>query len=543
MNREQLLKLISLGETSTVQMKERIDDAAKIGSELVAFSNSHGGRLIVGVNDKTGNVNSLNFEELQRTTQLLGNVASDHVVPPIIIDVETVDMGDGGVVVVTVKEGTNKPYHDNKGVVWVKNGADKRKVFDNTEVAEMLAQSGNLFPDSIAVPGTSIGDLDDETLKQYLFSRFEKPCKNLGINVETVKDLSADEMMGKIIKGFTIRALLQNSGLIRQDGTLTVACLELFGKNPQRWLPGITIKGVCMPGTSIASTTFLDKLDSPDTEGNLLHQYEQIMAFFTRNLHRRQTEEEFNSIGSLEIPYSSLSELTVNALIHRSLTRQAPIRVFIFDDRVEIHSPGTLPGGLSIDEIKQGTSLPRNMLLFNNAIFLLPYTGIGSGIVRALQDDNHIEFLNDEGRQEFIVTLRRTNSDTTESNSQEGNSVREDSKSVRDGIESVRVDKNSNRVDEKSNRESNREEERGVRDGIREDHKSVRDVIPLTDKQQEVLNYCSVPRTSRDILDHLGIVYHSKNIKRYITNLVDSGLLLMSNPEKPNDRNQKYRKA
>ncbi len=530
MNREQLLKLISLGETSTVQMKERIDDAAKVGSELVAFSNSHGGRLIVGVNDKTGKVNSLNFEELQRTTQLLGNVASDHVVPPIIIDVETVDMGDGGVVVATVKEGTNKPYHDNKGVVWVKNGADKRKVFDNTEVAEMLAQSGNLFPDSIAVPGTSIGDLDDETLKQYLFSRFEKPCKNLGINVETVKDLSADEMMGKIIKGFTIRALLQNSGLIRQDGTLTVACLELFGKNPQRWLPGITIKGVCMPGTSIASTSFFDKLDSPDTNGNLLHQYEQIMAFFTRNLHRRQTEEEFNSIGSLEIPYSSLSELTVNALIHRSLTRQAPIRVFIFDDRVEIHSPGTLPGGLSVDEIKQGTSLPRNMLLFNNAIFLLPYTGIGSGIVRALQDDDHIEFLNDEGRQEFIVTLRRDNSDTTESNSQEGNSVREDPKSVRVALISNSQLEKSNSQNIKSNSLSNSQQ-------------SESNSQELSTKEREVIAFCSVPRTSREILEHLNIGYQTKNIKRYITDLVNRGLLIMSNPSNPKDKKQKYRKA
>lgn len=136
------------------------------------------------------------------------------------------------------------------------------------------------------------------------------------------------------------------------------------------------------------------------------------------------------------------------------------------------------------------------------------------------------------------ISIRRTNSDTTESksNSHEGNSVREDTKSVR-------VANKSNREDEKSNRESNREEERGVRDSVREGNKSTRDVIPLTDKQQEVLNYCSVPRTSRDILDHLGIVYHSKNIKRYITSLVDSGLLLMSNPEKPNDRNQKYRKA
>ncbi|MGN1255289.1 MAG: Fic family protein [Prevotella sp.] len=55
--------------------------------------------------------------------------------------------------------------------------------------------------------------------------------------------------------------------------------------------------------------------------------------------------------------------------------------------------------------------------------------------------------------------------------------------------------------------------------------------------------YCSIPRTAREILEHIGIGYQTKNVKRYITYLVDSGLLLMSNPEKPNDRNQKYRKA
>ena len=66
---------------------------------------------------------------------------------------------------------------------------------------------------------------------------------------------------------------------------------------------------------------------------------------------------------------------------------KAPVRIFIFDNRVEIHSPGALPNGLTIDDIKAGTSMPRNMFLFNNAIYLLPYTGVGSGITRALDED------------------------------------------------------------------------------------------------------------------------------------------------------------
>jgi hypothetical protein len=137
------------------------------------------------------------------------------------------------------------------------------------------------------------------------------------------------------------------------------------------------------------------------------------------------------------------------------------------------------------------------------------------------------------------MTLRRTNSDTAESNSQEGNSVREDANSGRDGIKSGRVDKNSNRVDEKSNRESNRENLKSNR----VDRESNREGVALSPKQYEVIAYCSIPRTAREILEHIGIGYQTKNVKRYITYLVDSGLLLMSNPEKPNDRNQKYRKA
>ena len=87
--------------------------------------------------------------------------------------------------------------------------------------------------------------------------------------------------------------------------------------------------------------------------------------------------------------------------------RQCPIRIFIFDNRVEIHSPGTLPGGLTIKDIEAGTSLPRNNFLFSNAIFSLPYAGIGTGIRRCISLGIKPEFKNDENLNEFVIIIPR----------------------------------------------------------------------------------------------------------------------------------------
>lgn len=119
-------------------------------------------------------------------------------------------------------------------------------------------------------------------------------------------------------------------------------------------------------------------------------------------------------MGKLEIPYTSLVEFTVNSLVHRSLNMKAPVRIFIFDNRIEIHSPGALPNGLTIDDIKAGTSMPRNMFLFNNAIYLLPYTGVGSGITRALDEDINVTFMNNDKAQEFVITVWREESNQVE---------------------------------------------------------------------------------------------------------------------------------
>ena len=350
MTEQELLQMRDLAETGQVQFKERVNNRYEIGCEMVAFSNSRGGKIVIGINDKSGAINALSYRELQEITNLLTSIASENVIPNILIDVENVPASGGAVVVVSVFEGKNKPYHDNKGIIWVKNGADKRKVFDNSELAELMSECGSFAPDEAAVPNATIDDLDADTIKLYLMSRFAPVFKGKNIDELNMKDYSLDAMADYVIKGTTIEKLLRNLRFIRPNGKITVAAMLLFGKYTQRWLPVMTAKCISYIGNSIGGTQFRDKMHDMEIEGNLLHQFRTIMNFFTRNLRKVQVEKDFNSIGEPEIPYESLTEYVVNALVHRSLNIKAPIRIFIFDNRVEIHSPGALPNGLTVED-------------------------------------------------------------------------------------------------------------------------------------------------------------------------------------------------
>ena len=531
MTTEDLLRLRALGEVSKVQFKERILDKYDIGCELVAMSNYRGGQLVIGIHDKTGEFNPLSYAEVQETTNMLGNIASENVVPSILLDIDTAQVEGGSVVVATIKEGNNKPYHDNKGIVWIKNGADKRKVFDNAELAEMMSECGSFAPDEAVVKDATLDDLDEDTLKIFLQNRFSIVLEKKGLVGDALREASLDDIANAIAKGHDLNKLMRNLRFIRPDGSMTVAAMLLFGKYTQRWLPVMTAKCISFVGNHIGGNQFRDKVNDADMEGNLLHQFETIMAF-TRNLKSVQVEKEFNSLGRLEIPYSSLVEFVVNALVHRSLNWNAPIRIFIFDNRVEIHSPGILPNGLQVEDITNGTSMPRNNFLFSNAIYLLPYTGAGTGIQRALEDGLQVEFKNDERTHEFLITIeRKEDLDTTPN----VNEVTPDTTpNVNEAIPDTTPNVNEATPDTTPNvNEATPDTFEVTPDtfGVTPDTRRMK----LTPKQKDVVNYCSVPRSSREILE-------SKNIQTYITELVEAGYLERTIPERPSDMNQKYRK-
>lgn len=268
-------------------------------------------------------------------------------------------------------------------------------------------------------------------------------------------------------------------------------------------------------GNSFGGTAFRDKVRDSDMEGCMLNQYETVMNFFTRNLKNVQVEPEFNSLGKLEIPYAALVEFTVNALVHRSLNWKAPIRIFIFDDRVEIHSPGELPNGLTVEDILKGTSMPRNEFLFTNANYLLPYTGAGTGIIRAMEENPKVTFENLESAHEFVVIFRRESDYET-------NQV-------------------TNEVMHQVEHQVKHQVEHQVEYQVKHQVKPAN--VSLTGVQKDIVNFCSVPRTAKEIMDRLGVYNQSRSRKRYIQPLLDLGVLEMINPENPNASNQKYCKV
>lgn len=551
MTEKEILQLRDLAEAGQVQFKERItkkEDKYDIGCEMVAFSNSRGGRLVIGINDKSGEINALSYMELHETTNLLTSIASENVIPNVLIDVENVPTTGGAVVVATIPEGKNKPYHDNKGIIWVKNGADKRKVFDNSELADMMGDCGRYYADEEAVRDASIEDLDADTIKLYMMERFSPVFRGKNIDELTMKDYSLDQMAGFVIKGATIERLLRNLRFIRPDGQMTKAAMMLFGKYTQRWLPEITAKCICFFGNSVGGTQFRDKMHDMEIEGNLLHQYRTIMNFFTRNLRKVQVKREFNSLGEMEIPYESLTEYVVNALVHRSLNIKTPIRIFIFDDRVEIHSPGSLPNGLTIEDVKNGTSMPRNVFLFTNANYLLPYTGAGSGLRRALEYDPDAVFSNGvsdkeitHASNEFVITIPRKSSQVTD----QSNLVTDQASSKSEQV----TDQPHRKSDQVPDPVISKTDPAYFEADPPIDPVPSKSDLPtdsvrlkLSKKQQDIRNFCSVPRSRKEILERAGVSAHFDNRKKYIYDLVEAGVLEPTIPEKPNDPNQKYRR-
>lgn len=137
--------------------------------------------------------------------------------------------------------------------------------------------------------------------------------------------------------------------------------------------------------------------------------FKGYMAFLKANLHNvQEAGASFNTLGKLEIAEDVLEEVLQNALVHRDLLRSAPIRIFIFDNRVEIISPGALAGGLTIDDIRNGKTYQRNPYMATFATNALHYRGIGSGIVRILAENPTIELENDVDGKEFKVIIWRT---------------------------------------------------------------------------------------------------------------------------------------
>ncbi|MFC2314200.1 MAG: helix-turn-helix domain-containing protein, partial [Prevotella denticola] len=142
MDAKELKTIISLGENSRVEFKEHFSKDIAIADEIVAFANSKGGYLIFGIEDKTGNVKGLSYEEIQKISSQVGNTANENIRPTLYVESETVAIEGKKLLVIHIKEGISKPYKDISGNIFVKQGADKRRITENNELLELFYESG-----------------------------------------------------------------------------------------------------------------------------------------------------------------------------------------------------------------------------------------------------------------------------------------------------------------------------------------------------------------------------------------------------------------
>ncbi len=472
------MKVIRCGETSTVQFKQRFTSAKQIAEEFSAFANSKGGRLIFGVEDKTGKILGLSYDEIQTTSRELGNIANDQVRPTIFLQTDTVEVDGKMLLVADVQEGINKPYKDLQGNIYVKQGADKRRLTENTEILRLFHESSRFAPDESPVYGTTINDVDSRLFASYIRKVYECEVEDFGIPYEQ---------------------LLNNLRIIDEQGCLTLAGLMFFGKQPQKYCPSFMIKAVSFYGNDLGG---MEYRDSKDIEGTIPEMFEQGMMFLKSNLHQVQAGQNFNSVGKLEVSQVALEEILQNSLVHREYIKTAPIRLLIFDNRVEIISPGALADGLTVDDIKLGITFQRNQLIAGFCAKTMLYRGLGSGLLRARKDGAQMQFINSESGKQFTTIIYRDTILKGKNSAQKNEDF---------------AQKNLQRVENTTQKNFQRVENTTQRTPLKE---------MLTDLQIRVLDYLKVnPKASRIDLTNEIDSATVDGIKYSLTRLQELGLL------------------
>jgi len=382
----ELRNQILLGEDSTRQFKREPSADAKMAGEIVAFANSGGGRIFIGV-QKDGSIAGVTGAEAEKVGEDVAKIAWDSIRPPFSILSKSIPTADGIVVIIEIPNGASRPYCDSKGVYWVKNGPDKRRVQSPEELARLFQPGEKLYAESQTVKASTLEDFDYNRFERFYEAKYSETPPNRHEEREACQ------------------RTLENLELVDSD-RVTVAGLLLFGNRNRLpvLLPEMKIDAVWFKGTERGGSEWHDQRT---ITGTLADQFDEGMGFLKRCLARVQGDGSFNQTGRPEVPDTVFEELLVNALIHRDYFVKDSIKVFIFDDRIEIRSPGKLPNSLTVDQIRRGVRRSRNVLLASFAPDLLNFRGVGSGIVRALKIWPSISWVNDTECEEVVATINR----------------------------------------------------------------------------------------------------------------------------------------
>ena len=366
MTKEELLN----GESENIEFKvQRTEDSSKYMKTVVAFANGKGGTLIFGIDDKTHEVTGIDKESIFREMDAITEAISDSCEPAIIPDIYLQTIDEKSVIVVEIAPGRQRPYYlKSKGItngVYVRIGGTTRHA-DRDMSTEMFYEDAGRSYDTVVCKELTVSE--DE---------IKKLCSSMkDIAIEHAKDRQASQKVRDVGANQLI-----SWGLLSVDSEgvthPTNGYIYLTGQDPSRSLIQ------CGVFKDSNRTVFIDKRSYT---GPLWQQVEDAFQFVLRSIHLGNRLNGVYREDYYELPPKSIRELIINAVMNRSLLSSSNIQVAVFDNRLEITSPGGLMPGVTISLMKEGFSKIRNKALAHAFLYMNLIEEWGTGIPKLIQE-------------------------------------------------------------------------------------------------------------------------------------------------------------
>ena len=329
-----LIELLKRPEGKTLEYKRDLSSPEGLLKTLIAFANTAGGVLAIGIEDQTKRV--IGVPEVLATEERLASIIADSIRPRLVPEIEIVPWRKTQVLVVQVYPSAARPHYLERlgpeAGTFLRLGSTNRRA-DAAQIAEMRR----------------FGQLE---------SFDEQPVPEL--NSEALDFRAASELFAPI-RRLVPSALHSLRLTTKHQGreVPTVGGLLLFGRNRFDRFPDAWLQVGRFAGRERARI-----MDSGQIRGYLPQAPEQAIAFVQKHLSREAVIAATRRVDRWTVPLVALREAIINAVVHADYAeRGGPIRVAIFDDRIEVENPGILPLGLTIEDIRKGVSKLRNRVI------------------------------------------------------------------------------------------------------------------------------------------------------------------------------------
>ena len=373
-------------ESQEIEFKKSLAERKELLETISAFANSNGGKIFVGIEEnKDGSVKEIVGIRIKgKEIENLSNEIKQNTDPVIFPSIEIEKIMDKDVLMLEIQENPIKPVFV-KGEVYKRVGRTNQKL-STLEIRKLTRESVDYNFTELVCEDAKLEDIAIEKIERFI----EKAKEERNYNIE---DRSKRDFLKRMHQ--------------LTDKGITYAALLLFGKEPQRFVLQSEIRCARFKG--------LDVLEFEDMEvikGTAIEQVERIVEFVKRNLKMEVTfGDQIERMEKWEYPLLAIKEAVTNAVCHRDYSLNSNVQVRIFDDRIEIWSPGGLPKGLSVEDLKRvHESIPRNKLIAN-AFFMVKYIEQwGTGTNRMIQwclNEKIPEPEFEDKKRAFIVRIRK----------------------------------------------------------------------------------------------------------------------------------------